>query len=275
MFKGGDVRLATGSLTRPDIWPRKSLKAAFSFAQSGILIKLGDRKIAIRTLKRCSVAMERLLCWIGALYSDFPDDAVGLEELLCEWGEYCWNDSAPEGFYDGSLSTVLHSRRGFKGKIPEAWQLLGVGIVRITLPCSPLPPATALCYGGVCLTVGDISFAAVLMAASQRLLRTSEAFGLKVANVMFRANGDAATLFLGMTRNGQRQGRLESLLINDKNTLGLLELPVEGKRRGDSIVDRKIHAIRKFYPLVSDELEPGNCGFQLYSLRRGGSVPSF
>ena len=42
MFKGGDVRLATGSLTRPDIWPRKSLKArwwkwkvAFSFPQSG------------------------------------------------------------------------------------------------------------------------------------------------------------------------------------------------------------------------------------------------
>ena len=50
--------------------------------------RLGDEKIANRTLTRYSVAMERLLCWIEALYSDIPDDAEEMDELLCEWGEY-------------------------------------------------------------------------------------------------------------------------------------------------------------------------------------------
>ena len=57
MFKGSDVRMASGVLTRPDLWPRRSLyakwwnwKVAFAFKQSGSHINVLELRAVLKSV---------------------------------------------------------------------------------------------------------------------------------------------------------------------------------------------------------------------------------
>ena len=142
--------------------------------------------------------------------------------------------------------------REYKGRIPEAWSLLGTWS-KLELPCRapPLHNLQLCALVGLAVHRKDLGMAAGLMVAFQALFRTGELLGLRKSDVQFHGCGEAATLHLGLTKSGQRKGRPERLLVNDKYTLDLLALALESLKAGDLLIMRPPSQFRALRRLLS------------------------
>ena len=190
--------------------------------------------------------MERLLEWVLIMYEDLPSEAEDIDQLLCSWGEHCWEDGEPKGYFADALSATCFYLPKNKGKIPGAWSLLKVwNGLELPARAAPLHPQQLCALVGLSLQLGDINMASCLMVAYQGLLRTCEFLGLRKKDVQFHPGNFSATLHLGLTKSGKRRGRAETLLLDDKVTLDLLYLAVSSLKTGDYVIQRTAPKFRK------------------------------
>ena len=238
--------------------------------------KQRDQKVAPRTLIKYKLAMERLLEWVLILYDDLPSDAEDMDQLLCRWGEYCWEEGEPKGYYADALSATCFYLPRYKGEIPEAWSLLKVwNGLELPARAAPLHPQQLCALVGLSLHQGDVCLAACLMVAFQGLLRTCEFLGLRKKDIIFHPGNLSATLNLGLTKSGKRRGRPETLLLDDKVTLDLPCLAVGTLKAGEYVIGRTAPKFRKDFEELLKHLGLSGGDIKPYSLRRGGATHLF
>ena len=99
--------------------------------------------------------MERLLEWVLVMYGDLPLEAEEMDQMLCCWGEHCWEEGEPKGYYADALSATCFQLPKCEGEFPEAWSLLKVwNGLELPARAAPLHPQQLCAMVGYSLCRG-------------------------------------------------------------------------------------------------------------------------
>ena len=128
---------------------------------------------------------------------------------------------------------------------------------------------------GWALGKGNVGFAFFCYAAYQCILRTGEAFGLKVGAATLAPGGREVLFELGLTKGGRRRReKSEHVLSRDPALIKLFLLAREGKAPGDKLYPVTAHCMRQTFARACRELGLSS-DMRPYSCRRGGAAAHF
>ena len=199
-------------------------------------------------------------------WEDF-DGAVSL------WLEHIFSEGLPKGYGSDALAALQYFLPEVSGKLCLSWKLLKTwNRIEPPLRVLPISPLVIGAMAGLCVQVGWLRPAALLLLGFDTFLRPGELYHLQVRDITW-ASGRAAVA-LHNTKTGQRKGVDEMVFCESMVANRWLRLATSSLQPHEVILDRSPQDFRSLFFNLLDYLQiPGHV--TLYSLRRGGATWHF
>eukprot|EP00438_Fugacium_kawagutii_P024621 Skav207650 [mRNA] locus=scaffold2758:77333:83766:+ [translate_table: standard] len=265
-YRGSDVRLDTGTLYRPEAFPRATInphKWEWHVAHSYAFQK--EEHINVLELRALNHTMEWRL-----RRSTFGN---------CRAMHLC-DSQVVLGVVVKGRSSSRQLNRLLRRL--AALLVAGGGGVVVGWVESHLNPADEpsrrhepKAKTGQCFIWKQVRMGWLLVLGFAGFLRTSELIQLKRKDVMLPRPGQPqeAVLFLEATKTTKRNFLpLDKVVIEEKIALQALKWLVQGLQPGDTLSQQSNYAFRKLWKEVLTQLKIQDCGYMPYSLRRGAAT---
>eukprot|EP00435_Cladocopium_sp_Y103_P068451 s617_g31.t1 len=198
-----------------------------------------------------------------------------LEDILCSYIEKLWEDGETRTFGSYALAAVQFYAPTSRGKLREAWKLMGLW-QKLEQPrrATPMDPAMLFAFAGTFWNWRWEDLACLTVVGFAGLLRTGEMFGLKRSDVVLsRQSRQASILFLYHTKTAQRKMiNSEKVLIYEQCAQACLRRLCKGKSADDFLVDISPAKYRSLWKDIVSHLKLEKFHYLPYSLRRGGAT---
>eukprot|EP00435_Cladocopium_sp_Y103_P043342 s1615_g12.t1 len=271
-----DSQIVLAVLTKgvmPRVIPHKETKAERRRERQKIG-RLSDQKVSPGTKERYATTLRSVASSLNlsaqALLSR-PD----LEDILCSYIEKLWEDGETRTFGSYALAAVQFYEPTLRGKLKEAWKLMGLW-QKLEQPrrATPMDPAMLFAFAGTFWNWRWEDLACLTVVGFSGLLRTGEMFGLKRSDVVLsRQSRQASILFLYHTKTAQRKMvNSEKVLIYEQCAQACLRRLCKGKSADDFLVDVSPAKYRSLWKDVVSHLRLEKFHYLPYSLRRGGAT---
>ena len=249
-------------------WAGRGTRAQRQEARSNIVLE--DVGITASTLERYYTAVSRMAPVLESVTSE-----TGLDEAIAAWIQDEFEDGSPLYLVGDALSGIHHFEPYTKRKLHKSWRLYAIWR-RYEVPCRapPLPQDITLGLAGWCLSVDELTMAALILLGFHCLLRTGEL--LQVRPCDFLLDGNKGLVSLPSSKSGVRNNTRESVSIHDPCTLEVVQAMLDLKNQFHlqqvACWNRSGTAFRALFRRALDALQVASLGFRPYSLRRGGAT---
>ena len=233
-------------------------------------ISLRGLGISQKTQQRYLSAVSRIL----PLLEEAPSKEA-LDPITEEWVESQWEEGTPLGVVGDALSGLHFFMPQAKGWLKGAWRMYRTWR-RVEVPqrAPPLPREICAALVGLFMELNQVTFAFLLSLGFHAYLRTGEL--LKLQNKDFQASHGQGVVTIRASKTGLRFNIDEAVSIYDQTVLALWEMHQRFNREPLALVWQQ--GAKSFRELFQDGLRClffDCCGFQPYSLRRGGATCHF
>ena len=231
-------------------------------------------RVARKTQERYVLALRYFEVWCAMARRNTISTDAELDETVCLYVECLWCEGESRGRVGDLLSGLqwaLQRRRILNG----SWERFRTwGMLELPIRAPPMPVTVACALSGLALQQQQLGLAAILLAAFDGMMRTTEFLTLTASQVCF---GEAnALILLPLTKSGQRHGGAESVFVRDPQAVLLLRVACQ--RCGSStspLINMKPSAFRAWLKRAKQVLGVGHLQLQPYSYRRGGATWRF
>ena len=194
--------------------------------------------------------------------------------MAASYIEALWAEGESRGYVGDLLSALqwaLQRRRILSG----SWELFRTwSLLELPVRAPPLPALVCCALAGYALEHAQLGLAAVLLAAFDGMLRTTEYLTLSSSQCVV-ASGQVL-LLLPLTKSGQRHGGAESVVVQDPQAVQLLAHVCASahfcRRPHVPLVDMRPQTFRKWLRNACAELGVSELKLLPYSFRRGGAT---
>ena len=226
--------------------------------------------------KRYDTQLKAFFDFLDDEGEELPDEYWRLDELLCLFIEFLWEEGLPKAHAGDAISAVSRFVSGAKRHLGESWRLKSKWD-QLELPNRATPIMARLVGAmiGYELSRKRHRMAAALALAYHCLLRTGELVSVRFCNLEFSDGGSSGFVFLGYTKGGKRRNMEEKVEITDPNVVLLLHLAAERCHPTDRLVEGEMAAFRKHFDDIVAAFYLDGLGYKPYSLRRGGTTHHF
>ena len=231
--------------------------------------------VAPATSKRYFSAVSRFLTFLQMHEYGYPRSFTKLDDRVCEFIVYLWQNGEPQSFASDCLSGLGHFIPAVKRHLVGAWRLHG-SWSRAELPCRAIPftPVMVYALAQKAFHKSWPDMAILLLLGFDRFARTGELFCAKKGDFVFSHGNTKAVWSLPLTKSGQRSGAQESLVIEDPWLVVALFNFLKPLQPGDYLRSSSPGVMRSRLKELLCILKFPE-GFQWYSLRRGGATHAF
>eukprot|EP00435_Cladocopium_sp_Y103_P031282 s1676_g7.t2 len=233
-------------------------------------IVLQDVGITSSTLERYHFAVSRLAPVLEQVCTE-----TQLDDMIADWIQAEFEDGCPLHLFGDALSGLHYFEPFTKRKLTKSWRLYSIWR-RYEVPCRAPPVTQGIVLGmaGYCISICELSMAALLLLGFHCLMRTGEL--LQVRPCDFILDNTVGLVSIPTSKSGIRHNTRESVTIRDAYTLETVAAMIDLRRsqglENVACWDRSGSAFRDLFRRVLDHLELTSLGFRPYSLRRGGAT---
>ena len=233
--------------------------------------RLGNQRVAQRTLERYLNAVSRFLSFLAVQSAQRARDYDELDAQLAEWVEACWWDGEARALAADTLSGVsflLRVRRRFQA----SWNLLSTW-QRLEMPdrAPPMPLEVIMALAGKAMHQQRPDVAAVLLLSFHCMLRTMEGLCARVGHIALDSNY-IGVVALPLTKIGQQRGAQEVVSISDPVVGRFLARAMQGRGPEETLLRMSPLEFRRWFTSALQELGLAAFRFRPYSIRRGGAT---
>ena len=227
-----------------------------------------------KTLARYQINFERFVRWMRQNSISFPKAPEAADARLERYIEALWECGDPLGHANDAVSGFIFFVPICKGCLPRAKRLL-TAWARSEQPnrAPPFLAVTAYAVALYFLRQGWRDSALFFVLGWETWARPGELFASRKRDFNFCSNGSfsVATWSLPLSKSGQRQGTVETLVIEDPFAVAALQRYVGNLYPGEMLskVSGQVHRNRLASALTALGLPSS---FRWYSLRRGGAT---
>ena len=260
--------MTVGRDQRNHCWPGLASQADRRRARLNLV--LADIGITSATLDRYHHAVSRLRPVLEQVNTE-----AQLDDLISDWIQSEFEDGAPLHLIADALSGLHYFEPFTKGKLIRSWRLFSIWR-RYEVPCRapPLTQDLVLAMAGYCISICELSMAALLLLGFHCLMRTGEL--LQVRPCDFILDAQVGLVSIPSSKSGIRHNTRESVTIRDQSTLATVTAMVELRQSqgfdNTPCWDRSGSCFRDLFRRILAALEISSLGFRPYSLRRGGAT---
>ena len=197
-----------------------------------------------------------------------------LDETASLYIECLWQEGESRGRV-GDLLSALQWALQRRRILNSGWERFRTwSLLELPTRAPPMPATVACALCSMALQHQQLGLAAVLMAAFDGMLRTTEFLTLTASQICFgQAN---ALILLPLTKSGQRHGGAESVFIRDPQAVSLLRFACQRCGRSTApLIGMKPSAFRAWLKRSLRGLGLQALQLQPYSFRRGGATHRF
>eukprot|EP00435_Cladocopium_sp_Y103_P026117 s1612_g6.t1 len=198
-----------------------------------------------------------------------------LDDLVADWVQDEFEDGSPLHLVGDALSGLHYFEPFTKRKLTKSWRLYSIWR-RYEVPCRapPLTQDIVLGMAGYCISICELTMAALLLLGFHCLMRTGELLQIRPCD--FILNEEVGLVSIPSSKSGVRQNTRESVSIRDPYTLETVAAMVDLRQTlgftNTPCWDRSGSTFRDLFRRILDKLEVADLSFRPYSLRRGGAT---
>ena len=228
----------------------------------------------MKTQARYRAALRAFEVWTGLVGRSFIGTTEELDAVATSYIEALWTEGESRGSVGDLLSALqwaLQRRRILSG----SWELFRTwSLLELPVRAPPLPAIVCCALAGLAIEYGQPGLAAVLLAAFDGMLRTTEYVTMSSGQCVVSHN--QVLILLPLTKSGQRHGGAESVVISDPQAVQLLthvcSIHYYRHRPQQPLIDMKPQAFRRWLRLACAQLGVSELKLLPYSWRRGGAT---
>ena len=202
--------------------------------------------------------------------SDFLDDEVAA------YVEYLWQEGEGASKAHYTLAAIQFFVPPARRNLNLAWGLVG-SWDRLELPARAPPllveALRAIC--GLCVSIGREDAALVMLVGFHCMLRSGEMAALTFGAFVLDVPAGRGAVNLGLTKSGKRVGKPETCTLSDAGLVRALARAGTGRLPGDRVLRGSPQQLRSLFTDSCKALQLSECGFKLYSIRRGAATEDF
>ncbi|CAK0894411.1 unnamed protein product [Prorocentrum cordatum] len=205
-----------------------------------------------------------------------PKSVRNVDQGVALYTEHVWRTGGSLLAVNNALAAVLFVSPSLSGKLKQSWKLQKTWLkLEPNARAMPMPPLLALAFAGAFCWWGLPRAGALLAVGYAGMLRSGEMLQLRRKDIRISQRRMSAIVALRNTKTGQRDGRLELVMIRSRVAVKLLVQHVQQLPPDELILNIERGEFMRLFRRVVVALGLTDERVTLYSFRRGGAAHDF
>lgn len=261
-----------------EVMPKRHLEASTEQARAAARKQLGPLKqLTVQPVTRARYESSRteFYQWLASENLALPSTPYQLDLLISDYLEALWASGKGRTVGSTILAALQDQQPHLKGRLKLSWRLMKTWVSNeIPNRAPPLSADVLHLLVGYSMFKEWHLFATSLLVAFHGLLRTGELLGVLNRHVAISGPKGPATISLGLTKSGKRQGAAESVTFHAEDVCRRLYQWKQSSPAHASLTGSN-YAWRKRFATVLTAVGLDGIDYRPYSLRRGGATHFF
>ncbi|CAK0803605.1 unnamed protein product, partial [Prorocentrum cordatum] len=236
---------------------------------------LQDGRVAAVTRQRYDQARQHLRDFFNEQQLR-PKRVQDVDQGVALYIEHVWRTGASLLAVNNVLAAVPFFSPSLSGKLKQRWKLQKTWLkLEPNARAMPMPPLLALAFAGAFCWRGLPRAGALLAVGYAGMLRSGEMIQLRRKDIRMFQRRMSAIVALRNTKTGQRDGRLELVMIRSRVAVKLLVQHVQQLPPDELILNIERGEFMRLFRRAVVALGLTDERVTLYSFRRGGATRDF